>query len=101
MLVIVAGSSRIKRKRKTNLLFTFIQTIVMTTFSDVENKLIDECYTLINELVIDAGKLVKDGFSKTKSVDYKTSNYDLVTEYDRRCEELLIQGIKNKYPNHR
>lgn len=74
----------------------------MSTFSETENKLIDDCYALINELAIEAGKLVKDGFTKvTKTVDFKTSNFDLVTEYDRRCEALLIQGITNQYPDHK
>lgn len=74
----------------------------MTTLTEEENKLIDDCYILINELAIDAGKLVKEGFTKAaKSFNFKTSNFDLVTEYDRRCEELLIQGITNKYPPHK
>lgn len=73
----------------------------MATLNEVENTLVDDCYTFINELAIDAGKVVKEGFSKTTNVDYKTSSFDLVTEYDRRCEEVLIQGIQNKYPNHK
>lgn len=73
----------------------------MSVFNDIENKLIDDCYTFIKELAVDAGKVVNEGFSKVKSVECKTGNYDLITEYDRRCEELLIQGILNKYPNHK
>lgn len=73
----------------------------MTTFNEFEEKLIDESYALINELAIDAGKVVNEGFLKTKNIDYKANNFDLVTEYDRRCEELLIQGIRNKYPDHK
>lgn len=74
----------------------------MTTLTETENELIDDCYIFINELAIDAGRLVKEGFTKvTKSVDFKTSSFDLVTEYDRRCEELLIQGISKKYPSHK
>lgn len=73
----------------------------MNTFNEIENELIDDCYLFINELAVDAGKVVKDGFIKSKNVDFKTANYDLVTEYDRQCEELLIQGIRNRYPNHK
>ncbi len=73
----------------------------MATFNELENTLIDDCYIFINELAIEAGNLVREGFSKTKNVDYKTSSHDLVTEYDRRCEELLIQGIQKKYPEHK
>lgn len=72
-----------------------------TTFNEIENELIDECYSLINVLARDAGRLVKEGFTKAKNVTCKTSNADLVTEYDRRCEELLIQGIQTKYPGHK
>lgn len=74
---------------------------IMTTFSDTENKLIDDCFSFINELAVDAGKVVKEGFLQTKFVDYKTSKFDLVTEYDRRCEELLIERIKSEYPEHK
>lgn len=91
----------IKPKNKNDLSFSLISTTIMTTFNELENELVDGCYIFINELAIEAGKVVKEGFSKTKNVDYKTSNFDLVTEYDRRCEELLIQGIKSKYPNHK
>lgn len=73
----------------------------MTTFNELEEKLIDESYALVNGLAIDAGVVAKEGFLKTKSIEYKSSNFDLVTEYDRRCEELLIQGIRNKYPDHK
>ncbi|XP_037041708.1 inositol monophosphatase 2-like isoform X1 [Bradysia coprophila] len=72
-----------------------------TTFNEIENELIDDCYNFINVLAIDAGTLVKKGFTKAKNVSYKTSNADLVTEYDRRCEQLLIQGIQNRYPDHK
>lgn len=87
--------------KKCDLSFSLISTTIMTTFNELENKLVDDCYVFINELAIEAGKVVKEGFSKTKNVDYKTSDYDLVTEYDRRCEELLIQGIRDKYPTHK
>lgn len=74
----------------------------MASLTETENQLVDDCYIFINELAIDAGKLVKEGFTRvTKSVEFKTSSFDLVTEYDRRCEELLIQGIRNKYPTHK
>lgn len=66
-----------------------------------DNKVIDDCYNLVLELVREAGSLVKEGFEElTKKVYTKSGTWDLVTEYDKRVEQLLISGITNKYPNH-
>lgn len=73
----------------------------MTTFTDAENVLIDEYYSFIGGLTVKAGKVVTEGFYKSKNVEYKTANFDVVTEYDRRCEDLLIQEISRRYPHHK
>lgn len=31
----------------------------------------------------------------------KSEIYDLVTEYDRKVEDILIEKIKHKYPDHK
>lgn len=74
----------------------------MTDFSIEENKLIDNCYQLILDLLIPAGRLVVEGFNEaSKSVNFKTATYDIVTEYDKNVETLLIDGIRNEYPEHK
>lgn len=71
-------------------------------FTDEENRLIDDCYTLILNLAKEAGKIVVAGFAEiNKNVDTKTGSWDLVTEYDRNVETLLINGILATYPEHK
>lgn len=72
------------------------------TFTDEENLLIDNCYTLILNLAKEAGKIVIAGFAElNKHVDTKTGTWDLVTEYDRNVENLLVNGILASYPEHK
>lgn len=72
------------------------------TSATSDRKLTDDCYNLALDLVLKAGSLVKDGFEKmSKTVHTKSGSWDLVTEYDSKVEQLLINGITDKYPNHR
>ena len=46
-------------------------------------------------------QLVKDAFAQPCGrVDTKASAIDLVTEYDKKVEELLINGLTQKFPDH-
>lgn len=73
-------------------------------FSTDENQLIDDCFDFIKPVIKNAGELVKDGFSKTNDdlgiVD-KDSNWDQVTDYDKKTETFLINAIKTEYPDHK
>jgi len=76
----------------------------MTALSCDEQNLIDDCNELIKYLVRNAGELVKEGYFKSidsVQVEEKVANWDVVTEYDQKVEEYLLNGIKAKYPNHR
>lgn len=74
----------------------------MATFTPAENALIDDCYTLILELMKKADQIVRTGFAElTKTVATKTASWDLVTKYDQEVEQLLIDGILAKYPDHK
>lgn len=42
-----------------------------------------------------------DGFSKTKTIETKSSIFDLVTEYDKKVEQMLIEEISKKFPSHK
>lgn len=75
-----------------------------TTFSDTENRLIDEYYDFIKNLVKKAGFLVKEGYDKSnddKGIKEKVANWDMVTEYDKKTEDFLKTSIRNKYSNHK
>lgn len=72
-------------------------------FSDMENSLIDDCYNFIVDHVRKAGDIVRDGFCKLtqEQISSKEFSFELVTEFDKRTEEFLINGILAKYPDHK
>lgn len=62
---------------------------------------IGKCLEFAKRLVFEAGKLMKHGFEGEKIVETKTCRTDVVTNYDRQVEELLINGLAKEYPNHK
>ncbi len=55
---------------------------------------------ILVELAKKAGEVIEVGFSASKTVNEKSSAMDIVTEYDTRVEDLLIDEIKKSYPDH-
>lgn len=53
------------------------------------------------EAVESASKIVLQGFEGTKNVTTKSASWDLVTEYDRKTEELLITALSKAFPDHK
>jgi myo-inositol-1(or 4)-monophosphatase len=51
------------------------------------------------ELAREAGALLLDGFGRRHAPEHK-GRIDLVTDYDRRSERLLIEGIRRRFPDH-
>jgi myo-inositol-1(or 4)-monophosphatase len=47
-----------------------------------------------------AGEIVREGFGKNFSIEYKTSEANLVTEIDKKSEAAIINFIRTKYPDH-
>lgn len=70
------------------------------SLTEADQKLIDECYTHILGVALEAGELVKEGFSAVKDVQLKGTDGDIVTDYDTRVEELIIGSIRAKFPDH-
>ncbi|HJV35175.1 inositol monophosphatase family protein [Geomonas sp.] len=46
-----------------------------------------------------AGELQKERLWSEKEISYK-GTFDLVTEVDRRCEELIVERLKGAFPDH-
>ncbi|ETO30025.1 hypothetical protein RFI_07095 [Reticulomyxa filosa] len=65
---------------------------------------IDEWLALAKESAISAGKLIKqyidDRNFKKASVNYKSNTADLVTAVDVKCEALITEKIKSRFPTH-
>ena len=51
------------------------------------------------ELAREAGAILRAGYNQKHQIDYKGA-IDLVTEVDRQAEEILIQSILNRFPQH-
>lgn len=48
----------------------------------------------------EAGEIIREGFGKNFSTEYKTNTSDLVTEIDKESEALIIDFIKKEFPGH-
>lgn len=55
--------------------------------------------TELEELARQAGQILRKGFGHVRQVTNKSS-IDLVTEFDRQSEELLVSQIHQRYPHH-
>ncbi|MCK4739219.1 MAG: inositol monophosphatase [Deltaproteobacteria bacterium] len=58
-----------------------------------------EVEKLAESLARRAGKLLKDNFAGVRSVEFKGA-VDIVTEMDKKAEELIVGGILEKFPDH-
>ncbi|KAK1117794.1 hypothetical protein QLX08_009012 [Tetragonisca angustula] len=61
----------------------------------------DVYYEFAIKLTHDAAQILKAAINGAKKVDEKLGNWDLVTEYDRKIEDVVIGQLKAKFPNHR
>lgn len=68
----------------------------------ISNENLDECYSLMIELIKRAGTLAIEGYnSNVLIVSTKQTEHDLVTNYDRAIERIFIDEITLKFPNHK
>jgi hypothetical protein len=72
-----------------------------TSFDKMNSLELDECFDYVNQLVLKCGEVLKDGFVNTGAVTTKTAFFDVVTFWDGEIENILIKGIKEKYPDHK
>jgi myo-inositol-1(or 4)-monophosphatase len=64
------------------------------------SKIIKEWVTFAIEIALLAGDVLKKGFGSQFIIDSKPGKQNLVTEYDRASENLIITAIKSRYPTH-
>ena len=48
----------------------------------------------------EAGEIIREGFGKTLTLEYKTNITDFATNIDKESEEKIIEFIKKEYPTH-
>ncbi|XP_033227564.1 inositol monophosphatase 1-like [Belonocnema kinseyi] len=59
------------------------------------------CYDFVMKLVVESSKVIRNAIQGGKTIDTKLGDWDLVTEYDRQVEEILISGLSTEFPNHK
>ena len=59
----------------------------------------DKFFEIASIAARQAGKIIKDYFHKPKVISYK-GRIDLVTNVDKKAEDIIIKIIKKSYPNH-
>ncbi|KAF7395589.1 hypothetical protein HZH68_009639 [Vespula germanica] len=61
----------------------------------------DEYYEIALNLVQECAKILKDAITGSKNINKKLGDWDLVTEYDKKIEDIIIGKLKNLYPSHK
>lgn len=71
------------------------------SFSEMNSTEIDEIFDFVSDLLKKSGDVLREGFVNTGTVRTKQARHDLVTVWDDKIEEILMNGIKGKYPTHK
>ncbi|XP_050458674.1 inositol monophosphatase 1-like [Cataglyphis hispanica] len=61
---------------------------------------LDYCYEFVLDLIIESGKVIRDAFQESKKIETKAGDWDLVTQYDRKIEAILIDNLAKRFPTH-
>ncbi|BFF97337.1 inositol monophosphatase 2 [Drosophila madeirensis] len=63
---------------------------------------VEELYNFIYPLAVQAGEILMEGYERTsKNVSIKGDFYDVVTDYDNKIEDFLMEQILARYPDHK
>ncbi|XP_076632870.1 uncharacterized protein LOC143347528 [Colletes latitarsis] len=84
--------------RSFNRSVTRLKASASTTMSsevDIKNY-----FEFAKELTLEAGEIFRCGFEGAKSVKFKDHEWDLVTDYDTKIEELFTKRLTEKFPSH-
>lgn len=60
------------------------------------------CLAVAKQAALAAGAIIKDSFSAdNKGIQQKSTHVDLVTETDKKCEQVIHQLLHQHFPAHR
>lgn len=54
----------------------------------------------IIQIAKEAGEIIREGFGKNFQIEFKSGENNLVTEIDKKSEQVIIDFIQKKYPTH-
>lgn len=52
------------------------------------------------EIAVEAGQVLTEGLARGKEIARKSSQVDLVTQYDRLSEQLIVSRLQHFFPDH-
>ncbi|XP_076633625.1 uncharacterized protein LOC143347888 [Colletes latitarsis] len=58
-------------------------------------------YDFVLKLTVESGKVIRDAIQGCKNIETKAGDWDLVTQFDKKLEEILINGIAKEFPKHK
>lgn len=61
----------------------------------------DVYYETAIKLAREAAQILRGSINNLKQVDQKLGDWDLVTEYDRKIEDIIIGKLKRAFPDHK
>lgn len=62
---------------------------------------LQQCLAVAKQAALAAGKVIRDSFDHdNKGIEQKSTHVDLVTETDKKCEEVIHQMLVQHFPAH-
>ncbi|KAK2580889.1 hypothetical protein KPH14_005959 [Odynerus spinipes] len=58
-------------------------------------------YEVALNLAHEAAQILRDAIDQSKNINQKQGEWDLVTEYDKKIEDIIIGKLKRTFPGHR
>ncbi|KAK0180053.1 hypothetical protein PV327_005735 [Microctonus hyperodae] len=62
---------------------------------------LDHCFDFVMKLTIESAKIIRNAIQGGKCIETKAGEWDLVTQYDKSVEEILISGLIKEFPTHK
>lgn len=56
---------------------------------------------LLHLLFPTISQVIREAIQGAKKIETKAGDWDLVTQYDRKVEEILTAGLAKEYPTHK
>ncbi|MFC1725810.1 inositol monophosphatase family protein [candidate division KSB1 bacterium] len=65
----------------------------------MEREYKDRLYSIGKELTVEAGKFIRESYEGKIEVKFK-GRIDIVTDIDKKAESIIVNGIKENFPDH-
>lgn len=63
---------------------------------------LQQCLQVAKQAALAAGRIIQESFcSDNKRIQQKSTHVDLVTETDKKCEQLIYDMLLQQFPQHK